>query len=340
LEKLKIQRAQLQKVKSDISEYEDLLFDVKSVMNGMKDKINNIEIKSSIYIQEEYDNEKNTKTFTKQIEYLNEKSNAFLKDNLSEFLTSEEKSRFRKHNTNLSQEDKSIENTIDLKFKNFKMNTNDLYQNVIREIRYLRNNKISNFWKSESDKKKIEKEKRELKDLIAVFEEVIYETEKLIEEKNKKDSIRNLNRILEELNSIFPSIKINRLSSSTQIKDNDNSIMENVTNSTKNYSRIDVKLSNMIWSDKNTYLSSTLDMVKSNIAISKQNNILMQQILKHSKIHYSQLCDKVIKKDKFEILKEINDEVEVLKQNSFFQTKSILFAENVFDSESNLDASY
>ena len=184
------------------------------------------------------------------------------------------------------------------------------------------------------------KEKRELKDLIAVFEEVIHEIEKLIEEKNKKDSIRNLNRILEELNSIFPSIKINRLSSSTQIKDKDNSIFQNVTNSTKNYSRIDVKLSNMIWNDKNTYLSSTLDMVKSNIAISKQNNILIQQILKHSKIHYSQLCDIVIKKDKFEILKELNNEVELLKQNSFSQSQSIMFPKNVFHSESNLDASY
>ena len=120
-----------------------MLLHVKSIINGMKDKINNIEIKSSLSIEEEYENGKNTKTFTKQIEYLNEKSNAFLKENLSEFLTCEEKSRFKKHNTNLSQEDKLNENTIDLKFKNFKMITNDLYQNVLREIRYLRNNKIN-----------------------------------------------------------------------------------------------------------------------------------------------------------------------------------------------------
>ena len=136
------------------------------------------------------------------------------------------------------------------------------------------------------NKKKIEKQKSELKNLIVIFEEVIKETEDLIKEKNKKDSIINLNRILEELKSVFPSIQINRLASSTQIKNKETSILENINQSMNNYGRIEVKLSNMKWNDKNTYLSSTLDMVKSNIALSKQNNILVQQISKHYKIYY------------------------------------------------------
>jgi len=335
LQKLKVEYGLIKKVRTSIADYEELIKDIEVIINKMKDKKNKIELFSNINKDINTDNMHNVKAYSKQLDYLSEKNEEIdaYKSNSLNFV---EKSKFRHQNINFENQD---EDSI-YKMEIIKGKTSGIYEKVRKEIDYMRNIKISNFWKSELDRKIIDKRQKNLKDIISIFENVITESKEIIANKYKKDEIKNFNHILEEIKNEFPTLKISRLAISANNKNIDDSLYQNIYQSNKNIENVSDKLSNMIWNRNNSFIESTLSMVNSTISLSKQNNKLMEQITKYSKNYYSALYERFITNENPENFNNLKREIANEKQINDTNYKNIINEDNPSYNLLDLDSSY